>query len=494
MTLRRVTSISLLLASSALACGSDVIDGTGGASSGSRGASSGATSSGASSSGTSGTSGTYEDPNNPQEKRPPPIVTSVTPLEGDYGTEVTVTGDNFDDPTANLTLGAALQPLVYAMPPAGTASSPANVITKWSKTEIKFRYPFPADGSVGVASKSGSAQGGTFVPSWKPGPPLAGDFSRQPLMAVVSPAAGVTVAAFDGSTGPILVVAKADGSLESRAYDRGPKSILSMSLYVTPAGTVDGFFSSGGMLWKLTDGMGAATTASTGVAAAFAAGGHDATGPYAWIKNGATLSRVRPPSWTADKTIADPTPSNASGQTIAVSPDNALYVGWGVADGGSFPFYDQTSAPYARRLRDGQSVFDGAQKIGYGADDLMIWTRLRPGPDGRVSSYYCANDTGLFESPTVDCGEGYVGNGVPIPSSSEVSEYVVGYNQTTAFVSACEVATAKLRVGPEAQTAQQAPALFPCPSLKTIAVSVDPLGAGHVLVKANNVLYAPRKR
>ncbi len=492
---RSLVTVALVLGS-VVACGSEVIDGTGGGdgTSGTSGASGASGASGGASSGTSGsTSGSYEDPGNNGTTRPPPVITSVSPLEGDYGTEVTVTGDNFDDATANLVLSGGVEPLSYAMPKQGTASKPSNVITKWTKTEIKFRYPFPAEGVVRVTSKAGQAEGGAFVPSWKPGTPLSGAFNRQPLLAVVSPAAGTTVAAFDGVTGPLIVIGKPDGSIATKPFNRGSSSILTMSLYVTPSGTVDGFFSSGGVLWRLTDATGAATTASTGVAAAFAAGGQDATGPYAWIKNGTTVERVRPPSWTVDQTVTDPTPPSAPGPSIAVSPDDSLFVGWGVNETGSFPLYDHTAKAVSRRLRPGQTTFDAVRTVGSGADDKMIWTRFRPGPDGRVASYFCASDTGYLASATVDCKEGYVGNGTAIPSSSVASEYVVGYSATTAFAASCEVATAKLKLGPEGQTAQQVPTVFPCPSA-IVAVSVDPAGAGHMLVRYGNYLYAPRKR
>ncbi|HVH46012.1 MAG TPA: IPT/TIG domain-containing protein [Labilithrix sp.] len=421
------------------------------------------------------------------------MITSITPLEGAYGTEVTVTGDNFDAAATNLVLSGEASPLSFAMPSAGTQSKPSNVITKWSKTEIKFRYPFPAEGVIRVTSKSGQAEGGAFVPSWKPGTPLSGAFNRQPMLAVVSPAAGTTVAAFDGVTGPVIVIGKPDGSIETNAWNRGASAIPAISLYVTPSGTVDGFFSSGGTLWRLTDAAGAATTASTGIAAEYAAGGQDATGPYAWIKNGTTLQRVRPPGWTADQTITDPTPGGAPGPTIAVSADHSLFVGWGRNDTGSFPLYDHTATVITRRLRPGQGAFDAQRTAGGGADDKMIWTRLRPGPDGRVASYFCASDTGFMASATIDCQEGYIGNGTSMPSPSQASEYIVGYNSTTAAAALCDVATATLKLGPEGSTAQQVPTIFPCPSA-IVAVAVDPAGAGNVLVRSGNYLYAPRPR
>ncbi len=483
---RSLVVLAVLSGAAALACGSHVVDGTGDGGDETANGANGT-------SGTGGTSGSYEDPGHDGVGRPPPVIASVSPLAGDYGTEVTVTGDNFDDATTRLVLSGGAEPLSYAMPAQGTPSKPSNVITKWTKTEITFRYPFPAEGVIRVTSNAGQAEGAAFVPSWTPGTPVSGAFDRQPLLAVVSPAVGTTVAAFDGVTGPLVVIGKPDGSIETRPFQRGSSSLLTMSLHVTPSGTVDGFFSSGGALWRLTDATGVATTSSTGVTAAFAAGGHDANGPYAWIKNGTTVQRVRAPSWTVEQTVTDPTPVNAPGQSIAVSPDNALFVGWGVNDTGSFPLYDHTAKAVTRRLRPGQSTFDAVRTVGSGADDKMLWTRFRPGPDGRVASYFCASDTGYFASETIDCREGYVGNGASVPSAAVASEYVVGYDARTAFAALCDVAAATVRLGPEGQSAQQAPTIFPCPSA-IVAVSVDPSGAGHMLVRQGTYLYAPRKR
>jgi hypothetical protein len=454
---------------------------------------------GGTSSGSSGTTDPYENNGQNGTRRPPPVISSISPLEGDYGTEVTITGDNFDDSTAQLALSNESDaPITYTNPNGGTTAggeapntTAAAVITKWSKTEIKFRYPFPADGTIRMTSKSGQAEGGSFVPTWKPGRALSGSFARRVLLNVVSPAPKTIVAAFDGATGPMIVVGLPDGSLTQKSFDRGSAALTTMSLYVTPSGGVEGFFSRDGSLWRLTDAMGSPTTATTGVTAAFAAGGQDATGPYAWIKSGATLSRVRPPSWTAETTAADPTPSGAPGPSIAVSPDHSLIVGWGVNSTGSFPLYDHTTSARAARLRVGMTTFDAAKSVGGGADDYMVWTRFRAGPEGRIASYFCANDTGMFASTTVDCREGYVGAGTT-PSYAQLSDVVVGYNATTAVIAACDTTNATMKTGPETQTAQQTTSLFPCPSI--VAVAADPSGAAGTLVTAGKYLYAPHKR
>jgi hypothetical protein len=473
--------------------------GTSGGASGTSGDPSSSGSSGSSgTSGSSGSSGDYDNGDPSGATRPPPSIASVAPLEGDYGTLVTITGDNLDEASAELVLAGPAEPVKIKMPPPGTGQSqPGDVVMKWSKTEIQFKYPFPAEGAVGITTTSGQATGGSFAPSWRPGPGISGVFTRRELLAIVSPAAGTMVSAYDGATGPQILVAKPDGSIEAKPFNRGATAISSMSLYATPAGAVEGFFASGGTLYQVTNVLGSPQVTSTGVAALDAAGGYDASGPYAWIrKSNATLVRVRPPSWAeSGAAVSDPTPSGAPGPSMAVAPDDSLYVGWGVNDSGSFPTYDHTAHPVMRRLRAGMTTFDAQRTGGSGADDDMVWTRLRAGPGGRVFSYYCANDSGFVDpSGSLDCGEGYIdGSGVlSEPTTYSHGETISGWNATTASTASCDTPSSIVSIGPEGNTAQAVKAIFPC--MRIVGVATDPAGEGTFMVQAASYVYAPRKR
>lgn len=449
----------------------------------------GASSSSSSSSGGQ-SSGGFEKDAGPPATRPPPVITGVSPLEGDYGTPITITGDNLDEASAALSLATPTEPLTIKM---SAAASPSDVIvTKWSKTEIVFKYPFPAEGAVRVTTASGQADGGSFTPSWTPGSPLSGVFSRRETLAVVSPSAGRLVAAFDGATGPKLVVAEPDGAVTAKSFSRGPTLLFQASLWVTSSGQVDGIFAAEGVLWTITDAAGAATTTKTSIAAARAAGGLDATGPYAWIANGASITRHRAPTWaaTAD-VVTDPSPADAPGKSLAVGTDHSLYAGWGVNSNGSFPLYDHTSRPMTRRLRPGQTTFDAARSVGGGADDYMSFTRFRAGPGGRVASYYCANDTGLFSSTSWDCGEGYVADLAP-PAIAGSTEYVPGWNASTTVTTYCDGATKAMKLGAEGNTASHTAPLFPCPHVAAIAADVN--GDPVFVAWSGAYLYAPKKR
>jgi hypothetical protein len=495
MVVRKV-AWALVAAGGLVAC-SSTVHGTGGSDDG--------TSDGGSRSGDGGRSksdggadpydpGVYEADATPVATRPPPVITSVGPLEGDYGTIVTITGDNLDEASARLILDGPAEALTYTMPAADTVPGAASVIVKWSKTEIQLKYPFPAEGGIRIATRSGEAEGDSFVPTWSPGSPVKAGFVRGDLLDVVAPSAGTLVAAFDGSSGPYIVIAKPNGAVETKAFPRGASALLRLSLYATPAGDVDGFYSDGSLLWQLTGAMSAPSTTSTGVAATAAAGNRDATGPYAWVrKTAGKLVRVRPPTWAEDVApVTDPTPASAPGPSIAVAPDHSVYAGWGVNSSGSFPLYDHTAHPVVARLRPGQTTFDASKTAGGSVDDYMVWTRFRPGPNGRVASFYCATDTG-FGSATTDCSEGYLGNGGASASYAGYADHVAGYNATTAAVALCDQATSIVSLGPEGDTAQQKPAIFPCPTA-VLAVGVDPAGSAAFLVRSGDYVYSPRKR
>lgn len=434
-------------------------------------------------------SGSYQNDPRDGATRPPPTITNVTPLAGDYGTLVTITGDNLDEGSAALVLGGTDEDVTIAKPSAGEgAGEPSAIVTKWTKTEIQFRYPFPADGAVGIRTRSGQARGGTFVPRVRPGVPASGKFSRRDMLAIVSPAPGTVVAAFDGEAGPYLLVATG-GDVRATAFPRGSEALRHASLFVTASGDVEGLFVAGDDLWHLTDVLGTPKATDTGIPATHAAGGSDETGTYAWIKMGTTLSRHRAPTWNATgETVADPTPNNAPGTSLAVGPEHSLYAAWGVNDGGSFPLYDHTTRPVMRRLRPGQTVFDAQKSAGGSADDYMTWTRLRPGPNGLVTSYFCASDTGVFSGASTVCRESFLG-GVPASSYEAFTDYVVGYDASEAFVAGCEATSATIKVGPEADTSAQRALLFPCPSILAVAASE---GRTQVLVDIGGKIFAPR--
>jgi hypothetical protein len=419
--------------------------------------------------------------------RVPPTISKIEPLTGDYGVLVTLTGDHLNASGATLVLASPKgTPLTFTIPTA-PSGNPSSVIKAWSQTEIQFRYPFPAEGSIVVKTSAGQATGGAFVPSWSPGQPLSGTFAKAGLLDVTSPATGKIVAAFDHDSGPVLLVA--DGSsIVPIAFDRGSAFLNNMQLVSTAAGEVHGFFAVG-TIRKVTLAGGATTVTDTGIALTpdrpiFAAG-IDTTGEYVWArKTAGQLVRLRAPSWAQDGLPMND-PSGHKSASAATSSDGSLFVVWG---NDVSTFLDDYSYPVATRVRPPLTVFPSSVKAGPGADDYMMWTRARAADSGEVVTYYCASDTG-FGSPTTDCDEGYLD---ATGTSQWGARIAVGFGRSGSVLAKCDDATSTLTFGPTANSSQQVGILFPCPA--PLAAAVDPSGTGLLLVTVGTDVYAPRKR
>jgi hypothetical protein len=420
----------------------------------------------------------------------PPIIATTAPLAGDYGTEVTITGDDFNSAGATLVLSSPKgTPVSFAMPTA-PSNDPNGVIRVWSKTEIRFKYPFPAEGAIVVRTNAGQATAGSFLPSWSPGQPISGTFSKAGLLDVTSPAAGRIVAAFDRDTGPTLLVA--DGtSVTPVAFERGAATLNQMNLVSTPGGSVAGYFAIGTppTVRRMTLSQGIATTADTAVAltadAPFFAAGIDTAGEYLWARRTAgQLVRLRAPSWTPEG-VPVTEPSNHKSLSGATSPDGSLYVVWGWNVSSTF---DDYAYPIAGRLRPAQVTFAAAVRAGPLADDYMLWTRSRAADSGEVVSYYCATDTGLGSAST-DCDEGYLDATGTYQSGAPIA---VGFGAAGSVMAKCDSTTATLKFGPTADTVKQVGVLYPCPT--PLAAVVDSAGTGLLLVKSGTDVYSPRKR
>jgi hypothetical protein len=421
-----------------------------------------------------------------------PTVTNVGPNTGDYGTVITIDGDNLDGADVKVVLASSGGPITLDKV-TGAVLSP---LEAKSKNQIQFKYPFPAEGQMSlVSSKGGTMNIGSFVPTWKPGAPLTGKLLRTDLLGAVSPAPNTLVSVFDGVSGPYFVIA--DGSsIKTVAYERGASALLRANLYVAANGDVGGFFATGTppQLWQMKLSNGVATTTNTGVTLtatkSFFAGGSDTTGPYAWVrKTAGSIERVRPPTWATDKTVTEPGASTNS-VSGGIGPDGTLFMVWG-KDIKSL--LDDYAVPYAAKLGPAATTFASETAVGPKADDIMIWTRVRgAGPSGQLITFYCASDSGAFASTTVDCKEGYVGlSGTLEMQSATIKDKTVGFDGTKTMSMTCDAATRVLSIGAADNVALQVPALYPCPT--QVAVGVDSTGKALVMVSDGNNVYSPRK-
>ncbi|RYZ63833.1 MAG: hypothetical protein EOP08_10170, partial [Proteobacteria bacterium] len=243
MSVRRAAYCAGLLASTSLAfacgtAGDDHDDGPTGPSA------SGGTS-GQTRGGTSGSSGrpAFDAGSSSGAVEPAPRIGGLTPLAGDYGADVTLTGENLAVTGARLVLETPGGPLEIPFPEDSTDAT--GFVRSWEDTRIVFRYPFPASGAISVSTAGGTVQAGRFTPSWAPGPALAVQtpHTQREVLYAGSPAPGILHVLFDGRSGPRVIVAGAE-SLSPVGFDRGGFPILHASLLPTATGGVEGYFAS----------------------------------------------------------------------------------------------------------------------------------------------------------------------------------------------------------------------------------------------------------
>ncbi len=430
--------------------------------------------------------------------REPPTVTNVGPLAGDYGTLVTIDGDNLGTSDVRVELETTEGAIVLTKSQVQAPVS-GEIVVKWDKTQIQFKYPFPAEGQIRVTNGEVEIDGGKFAPSWRPGASVSGTFLKTDVLGVVAPAPGKLVTVFDGpSTGAYFVVA--DGtSITPVAYDRGATALRHASVYTANNGDVEGFYASpDAHLWQMKLAGTTATTTDTGVQITavepFVAGGTDANGAYAWIRTAnVQISRVHAPSWAVDKgPIAEP-PNGTSIVEGAVAPDGSLVMAW-EHDEESF-LGDKYVLPYAATLAPGGTGFGSSVVVGPQADDYSLWLRVRgAGPSHQLATFYCAKDTDtLGNTIGTDCKEGYVGPlGTVEPLPATMSDRTVGWNAAVSVAMVCDKATNTLKVGPADDAAKQVTALYPCPP--EVSIAADPTGAAVMLVSTGSHIYSPRKR
>jgi hypothetical protein len=226
-----------------------------------------------------------------------PIVTSLTPDAGLWGSEVTITGESFGGPG----MGSRV-----SFP--GSVGANGFVVDTWTDTQILGRVAFPATGAIVVTTRAGEAQAGAFTTTapWQPSAPLD---VTQPIAGLVLStgdtvalyrdyelANQVTLAVFSGASAGVYQVAGVDSPMDGsspvlarlvESDDHAPEVIATRS-----DGSVAAFQLQGSAL----------VATATGLSGTIVAAARDATGLYAWIATANGLSRARPGSpWTIDR-------------------------------------------------------------------------------------------------------------------------------------------------------------------------------------------------
>ncbi len=288
----------------------------------------------------------------------PQITTALAPAAGAYGTYLTIVGTDFTDAGA-LVLSSGTGDLTLS-----STTLQADAGELWQDEMIVFRYPFPAEGNVLVSTPYGIADAGVFLPSWKPGASLAEDQDDYtPFPASFLGAAGTAVGVIRYPDPPLVYggwgVMIHDGTSPQLFHLDVPSAfVLTIALVPAPGLEPDGVAlvgmtapdggSTPGTLQRLTWNGGVPSLQPTGVAALNALGaGTDATGFFSWAQalDGGFI-RVRPPSWTVDKTLAPPAGFGNGGKTSQTFFLNGTLVAqWTIGRDTGFPLFQHFEHP-----------------------------------------------------------------------------------------------------------------------------------------------------
>ena len=275
----------------------------------------------------------------------PPIVHSMTPATGLWGTQVTIDGANF-----GVIQGAG----VVAF--SSSVGAHGFVLDTWTDTEIRGRIAFPGTGLMSVHTAAGEGEAGTFT-------------TTQPY----TPSAYLDVAQLvDGlvlSTGEVAALHH-EYELTNQAtlsvFGGSDRGAYPLAQLVDPANPTSP------MIARLVEAddhtplviatrrdqtvvalgvQGAAlVTTATGLTGNVVAAARDATGLYAWIDTGAGIVRARPgATWTVDRgpiattypaldgaivadgtlwiAVSEPGPSNTAYVSLEVLPPTGTLLG-----------------------------------------------------------------------------------------------------------------------------------------------------------------------
>lgn len=418
---------------------------------------------------------------------PPPEVTSFTPTEGDYGSTVTILGTGLggDEWRGQLIVGSE-GALVF-----DSYDFPAE---EWSEEQIRFRFPFPAQGVVSVETPEGAAVAGEFSPSWRPGQ-AANVGPGASVLTAISPAAGEIAVVLD-TTPPTLVHFQEAITTQTPMVISGHQP-ETLRLYLNDLGELEGVALSNTSppeLLHLVNQDSALTALSTGVtlSSEFAIGA-GAEGAVVWYREGDDWTRVRPGAggWAVDKgPIADPAPT-AADHAAAATSDGTLWIARSQDSG---TFLDDMERPVCASLAPDATGFTSFKSCGSSMDDYITTLELESRGAGVIVSY-CGTDVDpvgtsgnelLCRTGAVTVG-GVVEERLPADESLR-RRYTFSPNLISSAV--CAADTLDL-IGDISSAAKQS-AIWPCPDI--VALELDASGDFVYVVRLGDTLYAPRRR
>jgi hypothetical protein len=473
-------------------CGSSA-KGTGGT--GGNGASTGgrsATGGGFSSGGAGGVGGT-----------PAPLaVSKMTPDGGPYGTEITLTGTSFGTKAASKVTLSLGDDAAFSVAPAST------VVTSWTDSEIRFRFPFPVEGAVTLKGEDGDVTAGDFTPTWKAGTDqvLAGSAKA---ITSIAPSAGRLLTILDTSP-PTLLENDGDTWKKTALTLTGVRTDT-LRLYLA-GGKVHGFALSSDNPPKIvalepgattSDLVATVTPVAVTTVVALAAGPAGAT---VWFANGNEWRRARPTAgvWSVDKgPVQDPNPSGTN-HAVAAGSDGSFHVFWSQDTGSLF---DDTGTPYIQSLAATATAFASYVPAGVSVDDFVTSVAVESRGDGLVLQYCGSNVDPFGLSATgYSCRLSLITvDGTRVDASSEDanSRYLfrgksVGGVRCTDPGGTEVVADLAAATGAGTPSDAGAPptatdiAVWPC--VPVVAAEFDTDGVPQFIVRNGSSLYSPRPR
>lgn len=426
----------------------------------------------------------------------PPTVESVSPLDGPYGTTITINGSFLGSSSR-----AGVQLRIGNAPAFVIQANSESFVESWSEDEIRFRYPFPATGEITLETPQGVAAVGDFESSWVSSS-VATNAPAASVIASISAAPQTVTLLFD-STPPVLLDFGPEGAV-SHAVTLNGAVPSSVRLYLAGS-NVEGIGVTDGddpELVHLRNVDGDLVGAATGILLDDAtetalAGGPD--GACAWLHRADGWVRARPigDDWVIDTPPIADVQSTSPDRAVGASSDGSLYVAWSVDTG---YFLDDMEAPRLRRLDASSEEWGSSQSAGSNVDDYI--TSLEILDKGRgVVVRYCGSDTDPWgvSSTAYRCYDG-----LHNPAGASIARVSVdvtasrhAFSASRAVAGYCDDAeTFRLRTDTDVASEPDGPVgeaiVYPCQT--TTALELDPNGDFVPVVRRGTLLHMLGRR
>jgi hypothetical protein len=403
----------------------------------------------------------------------------MTPLTGEWGTSVTITGENF---------GGTGGDDEVEFTGSGGAGANGFVVDTWSDSQVVGRVAFPATGEVEVQNAGGATVAGTFTTTmpWLPAGPTddVDEFDGVVLstgtLAVLDHEYelidDVALAVYSGSGTAAYELADLVGSSSDptvpiaarvvEADDQTPEVIAT-----DVDGNVDAYTITGGLMMV-----------STGLTGTLLATTRDAQGIYAWIATGSGVERVRPaatPPWTVD---LGPFASTQPPVDAAIGSDGTLWVVVSEADGSGASYVSiEQLAPAGSAF----SALERADPTSY--PGTISRAHIIVGDDGIHALVEATADSSGTLTPLMPDLRTAVATWSAAPAVTGLVQYAFLGSTLAAVTNDSGAKTTSLQTDATMPSTAQIVPVWP---MQSDGIVVDSSGAPHLLVTNGDVSYA----